>query len=94
DRAFILEQQIFQVKPRSGLLQPGGSAHITLAYKPAVKGSHQLPLFMHIADGKRLHVQLHGSTVQPPVQRLALTTTTRTFTFDPTPIGEEDPPRQ
>ena len=53
-----------------------------------------MPIFFHCSDGKRLRLQLRGTTVQPPVQRLTMLPEYSTFTFDPVPIGEPQPPIQ
>lgn len=57
-------------------------------------GYHDLPVFFNVVDGKRLRVQLQGRTVVPPVQHLSLLPAYRTFTLEPTPIGETSPPLQ
>jgi hypothetical protein len=37
-RDFITENQIFQIKPRHGLLEAGGRGLVTLKYKPQYEG--------------------------------------------------------
>lgn len=93
-RDFIKEHKIFRITPRHGSLAPGERSLITLVYTPSHVGFHDFPLFLHVEDGKRLRLQLQGRTVAPPVERLALTPASRVLTFDPTPIGDREPPLQ
>jgi len=94
-RDFITEHKIFEIYPRSGVLHSNNErATVTLRYNPRASGLHQLPVFLSMHDGKRLHVQLRGETVIPPVQRLLLPVSSRVYTFAPVPIGESSPPLQ
>jgi len=65
-----------------------------MARAPLTPGTHQLPVFLVVRDGKRLHLELHGETVAAPLQRLLLTPNYQDFTFEPAPIGERHPPVQ
>ena len=87
------EHKIFEAMPNSGVIEAkGGRTTLTLTYRPSHTGNHMLPVFLRIKDGKRLQLQLVGSTVPDSVQRLFSTPAQRTLTFQPTPIGEVSPP--
>ncbi|MEW5306910.1 MAG: hypothetical protein WDW36_009343 [Sanguina aurantia] len=62
-RDFITQHRLFDVRPRRGVLLPGDSASVTFTYRPEFSGAHELPMFLHISDGKRLRVQLTAETV-------------------------------
>lgn len=90
---FIVENQIFEFEPRRGEAEARGSKSVVhITYQPKHLGLHELPVFLRIKDGKRLHFKLHAVTVSPPVQKLLLTPSQRVLTFDPTPVGESSPP--
>ena len=90
---FIKEHRIFEVHPHCGVLEGRGSrTTVTFTYRPSHTGDHVLPAFLRIKDGKRIQLQLNGSTVPESVQRLVSTPAQRTLTFEPTPIGEASPP--
>eukprot|EP00798_Chlamydomonas_sp_ICE-L_P020949 gene20949-27801_t len=93
-RDFIVEHRIFDAKPRRGRLDASGKCTITFVYTPHFAGQHALPMFLHMTDGKRIYINLNGITAQPPVQFLRLLPAYRTFTFDPVPIGDQQPPLQ
>ncbi len=38
-RDFITENQIFQIKPRHGILEAGATAMVTLKYRPEFEGA-------------------------------------------------------
>ena len=87
------EHKIFEAMPNSGVIEAkGGCTTLTFTYRPSHTGDHMLPVFLRIKDGKRLQLQLVGSTVPDSVQRLVSTPAQRTLTFEPTPIGEVSPP--
>lgn len=70
-RDFITQHRLFDVRPRNGVLLPGDSASVTFIYRPEFSGRHELPMFLHISDGKRLRVQLTAETLpqqHPPPQ--------------------------
>jgi len=94
ERDFIREYKIFEMWPRKGTLSVGEQTIITFKYNPTHEGTHRLPVFLVVRDGKRLHLQLSGQTVQSPLQRLLLTPAYENFTFEPAPIGERHPPVQ
>jgi transcriptional antiterminator Rof (Rho-off) len=60
----------------------------------SLAGLHRLPLFLHIRDGKRMHLELQGQAVAVPVQRLLPDRQQLQFVLEPAPIGERSPPVQ
>ena len=96
---FIREHHILEATPHCGVLAARGgggtgcTTTITLTYRPSHAGAHVLPTFLRIKDGKRVQLQLSGSTApHATVQRLLSTPRQRLLTFEPTPIGEAAPP--
>ncbi len=86
-RDLITEHKIFETSPRSGQLGPGESSLVAVQYRPMLPGQHAFPMFLRVADGKRVHLQLSGVTVSHPAPaRLAITPKHRVFTFPATPI--------
>ncbi len=57
-RSEIAENRLFDVRPRAGSLEPGARATLSVEFRPRVPGAFELPLFLHITDGKRLRLQL------------------------------------
>lgn len=93
-RAFVVANRLFQLSPRAGVLQQGQVAQVALTYNPSCEGSHSLPMFLRLQDSKRLLLQLEGRAAEWPAQHLLLLPSSRTFQFQPVPIGETDPPLQ
>lgn len=79
-RDYILQHRLFNATPSSGTLPPGASAELCLTYSPAPQpGAHRLPLFLGVADGKRLQLLLSGSTTPEDAQALLLLPTHQDF---------------
>ncbi len=57
-RDLIAERRLFEMRPRGGSLEPGARSTVTFEFRPEVPGAFQLPVFLHIDDGKRLRLQL------------------------------------
>mgnify|MGYP002883500350 CR=1 FL=1 len=68
--AFLIENDIFQIAPREGKLKPGEKTCVTITYKHMCVGHHELPVLLHIQDGKRVRIHLEGETIPCDAQRL------------------------
>ena len=53
-----------------------------------------LPLFLTMTDGKRIQLQLHGSTVEWQTCQLGQEPSDTVFSMAPVPLGEMAPPMQ
>lgn len=70
---FILDNNIFDISPRSGKLKPGEIIRITLSYNHDVAGAHSLPVVFRQTNGasragKEVLINFVGYTV-PPSQK-------------------------
>ncbi|GBF91298.1 hypothetical protein Rsub_03618 [Raphidocelis subcapitata] len=90
-RATILSLGIIEAHPRSGRLGPGASAAVALRARGARLGEWRLPLFLRVADGRLLHLELKVSVVPPTAQ---LPQPPLSFFLAPAPLGEPEPPLQ
>ncbi|KXZ53757.1 hypothetical protein GPECTOR_6g674 [Gonium pectorale] len=93
-RHLIAEYRLFEMRPRSGSLEPGARGTVTFEFRPSVVGCFQLPIFLHVTDGKRLRLQLQAVTTPDPLQLLCLPPPLRTFRLQPVALGEPSPPLQ
>lgn len=67
---------------------------VCITFNPAAEGEFQLPLFLCIADGKQLQLQLRGRAVQAAAQVPLALPGSQSCVFAATPIGELQPPLQ
>ncbi|KAM3137891.1 hypothetical protein pb186bvf_009972 [Paramecium bursaria] len=93
----ILERNIFQIKPKGGVIQPGSFKDIELIYTPSnfdseitkknnlSNESHFLRVVLQILNGKPLVLNLKGTTLAPLEGLLAVKKTV--FTLPETPVG-------
>ncbi|GLC34162.1 Cilia- and flagella-associated protein 65 [Pleodorina starrii] len=90
----IAEHRLFEMRPRSGELEPGARGTVTVEFRPRVEGVFALPVFLHVTDGKRLRLQLEARSTSEARQLLALPPPLRTFRLEPVALGEPCPPLQ
>ncbi|GIL53686.1 hypothetical protein Vafri_9323 [Volvox africanus] len=93
-RDLISEHRLFEMRPRSGSLEPGAKGTLTVEFRPRVEGVFSLPVFLHVTDGKRLRLQLEARTTAEARQLLALPPQLRTFRLEPVALGDPAPPLQ
>ncbi|EFJ47120.1 hypothetical protein VOLCADRAFT_92245 [Volvox carteri f. nagariensis] len=93
-RDLISEHKLFEMRPRSGSLEPGAKGTMTVEFRPRVEGVFALPVFLHVTDGKRLRLQLEARTTSEPRQLLALPPPLRVFRLAPVALGDPAPPLQ
>lgn len=63
-RAQVVEDNLFEVRPRGGLLGPGESCHVSIEYQPGSPGTHRLPALLEISRGRRALLTLVGRTLE------------------------------
>ena len=92
--SFIIENKIFDVQPRMGVLHPGQNTIIKMTYSHKFLGYHELPVLLYIKDGKRLNLHLQAETIFKENMRIALEGAKKVHVFNPVSIDETTPPIQ
>ena len=87
----IIENKIFDIQPRLGVLNAGQTTVIKITYTHQEFGYHELPVLLHIKDGRRINLHLKGETILKEDMRIALP---QRHIFNPVAIGDEAPPVQ
>ena len=87
----IIENKIFDVQPRTGVLNAGQTTVIKITYTHQEFGYHELPVLLYIKDGRRINLHLKGETILKEDMRTALP---QRHVFNPVLIGDEKPPTQ
>mmetsp|Transcript_39543 Transcript_39543/g.38043 ORF Transcript_39543/g.38043 Transcript_39543/m.38043 type:complete len:91 (+) Transcript_39543:3142-3414(+) len=59
----ILENNIFQIDPRRGVLDPGQQMDVNVFYYPKEVKTHYLKVFFSILNGKPLILTFQGETL-------------------------------
>ncbi|KAJ3110075.1 hypothetical protein HK100_003162 [Physocladia obscura] len=72
----ILENNLFNISPKTGILHPGESVHIVMTYWHKFSGFHKLPVIFKLKNGisrtgKEI-VPVSIGTHTPPIQKLRL----------------------
>lgn len=94
-QAFLLDQRVFEVLPRSGLLGPGEAVTLRISYRHHVLeygGMHNLEVLLGLVNGKQVRLALEGRTLSsmtPCVFPVA-----RSNMLARQPLGMRDPPVQ
>ena len=81
----ILEQKIFEIRPKEFSLEIGEKIDVELKYNCVEIGQHNLNIFFQIIHGKPIVITLKGETL--PQKRGFIELRTEKFEFDPQPIG-------
>lgn len=81
----ILEQKIFEIKPKEFSLEIGDKIDVELKYNCVEIGQHSLNIFFQIIHGKPIVINLKGETLQQKHGFLELRY--NKFEFEPQPIG-------
>ena len=87
----IIENKIFDIQPRTGILNPGQNTVIKITYNHNDFGYHELPVLLHIKDGRRINLHLIGETIRKEDMRIALP---QKHVYNSVGIGDEKPPVQ
>jgi len=82
----ILDNNIFNVHPRQGQLQPGDQMELNVYYYPKEVKKHHLQAFLQLTNGKPLVINLVGETLH---RRANLRLLKDIYQMPPTPIGLE-----
>lgn len=64
--SIIEELRLFTIEPRQGRLGPGETVIVKISYKHSslkYSGDHNLPVLVHIAQGKQFYLDLRGQTL-------------------------------
>ena len=96
-RNFILDNNIFEISPKSGNLQPGKDVTILMTYSHEYAGPHRLPVRFRLRNGlsrsgKEILINFIGYSV--PVTQKFLHLQSINYEFEPVLIGTESPPVQ
>lgn len=81
----ILEEKIFEVRPKEFSLEIGEKIDVELKYNCVEIGQHNLNIFFQIIHGKPIVLTLKGETL--PQKRGFLELRDSKFEFEPQPIG-------
>ena len=82
----ILDNKIFNVYPRNGILAPGQQMELNVYYFPKEVKRHHLKAFLQILNGKPLVINLIGETLH---RRAYLNLLKQIYYLPPIPIGLE-----
>ncbi|KAJ3177806.1 hypothetical protein HK101_010188 [Irineochytrium annulatum] len=93
----ILDNGLFTITPKSGMLKPGDSVHIVVSYSHMFTGLHSLPVVFKLKNGssragKEITVNFIGYTI--PAQEKCLYFHSASHRFKPVVIGSPCPPLQ
>ncbi|KAJ3105560.1 hypothetical protein HDU97_007902 [Phlyctochytrium planicorne] len=93
----ILDNALFTIAPKSGVLNPGDSAHVILTYRHEFAGIHTLPVIFKLKNGtsgtgKEVMIYFVGYTI--PEDEKCLYFHSSHHRFQPVSIGSLDPPLQ
>lgn len=91
-RTQVTDNNLFEVRPRSGSLRPGESCHVTMEYVPAVRGMHRLPALLEVSKGRRALLTLVGRTLESFEKHLVVPESP--FQLAPVFLGDQRPPLQ
>ena len=83
--AFIIENSILDIQPQEGELSPGESVALTVTYQHTHVGYHELPVLLHVGDGKRIRIHLDGETIAPDEPRIDFPSSV--FELEPVALG-------
>ncbi|KAI8823829.1 hypothetical protein BJ741DRAFT_634238 [Chytriomyces cf. hyalinus JEL632] len=93
----ILDNSLFSISPKMGVLNPGESAHINMSYNHKFPGLHKLPVVFKLKNGttragKEIILYFIGTTI--PFEQKCLHFHSAHHTFAPVSIGTSNPPIQ
>ncbi|KAI9319548.1 hypothetical protein BDR26DRAFT_905030 [Obelidium mucronatum] len=93
----ILDNNLFSISPKTGILNPGESAHITMSYIHKFPGLHKLPVIFKLKNGstrsgKEIILYFVGNCI--PLEQKCLFFPSTRHSFEPVSIGCPSPPIQ
>ena len=93
----IIDNNLFQITPKSGHLEPGESNHILLSHTHEFAGFHKLPVLFKLKNGysrsgKELLINFSGHSVIKSKQFLQIPISQ--YSFEPIEVGDTHPPVQ
>eukprot|EP00741_Cyanophora_paradoxa_P021341 tig00021348_g20600.t1 len=87
--AFVMEHDLFDARPRQGVLAPGETARVSLTHHRKFPGTHTCPVHLQLLDGKSALLQLTGRTLGP--EERVLDMFPEVVELAPVAIGEQTP---
>ena len=91
--AAVMDKGLFDVLPRSGVIEPYSHTVVTVQYCHSAIGTHTIPAILRINDGKQVLVNLSATTNAPSTKMLAFHQGMR-HELQKVAIGDLDPPLQ
>ncbi|ORY53838.1 hypothetical protein BCR33DRAFT_674998 [Rhizoclosmatium globosum] len=93
----ILDNNLFTIYPKTGILNPGESAHIIMSYNHKFPGFHKLPVIFKLKNGstragKEIVLYFVGNCI--PLEQKCLFFPSSRHVFEPVSIGCLTPPVQ
>jgi len=88
----VMDNKLFSVSPKKGLLKPGDTITITFSYQHTMAGTDRLPVLLKLAKGREIMLNFVGVTVEPTVPYIHFPS--NKHTFNPVPVGEKISPKQ
>ena len=52
----VMDNNLFTIEPKKGMLQPGECANVTFMYKHTMAGTDRLPVLLKLARGREILV--------------------------------------
>lgn len=93
----IIDNNLFQITPKNGHLDPGKSVHVLLSYAHEFAGLHQLPVLFKLKNGfsrsgKELLIKFSGHSVIKSKPFLQIPCVR--YELEPIKVGDMNPPIQ
>jgi hypothetical protein len=90
----ILENRLFQLSPRGGVLKPGASVVVQCVFWHRVVGAHSIPLLLSVQRGKQMVLMARGQTIDMATQTFSMLETDIELRSLPIGLQEEQTPAQ
>lgn len=88
----VMDNNLFTIEPKKGVLQPGECGTVTFNYKHTMAGTDRLPVLLKLARGREILLNFIGVTVEPERHYIHFSSSKHMFT--PVPVGEKTSPKQ
>ena len=90
----IQREPTLKMQPASHYAEVYNYLQVCFTLNPVALGSCELPLFLHIQDGKQLQLLLHGVVTEPHQQMALAPPGGHVLHLAACPLGEMEPPLQ
>ncbi|XP_064646085.1 cilia- and flagella-associated protein 65-like isoform X2 [Lineus longissimus] len=88
----VMDNNLFDVSPKRGSMQPGECKTVTFTYRHIMPGTDRLPVLLKLNRGREILINFIGVTVEPERQYIHFSN--NKHMFSPVPIGEQNNPKQ